>query len=220
MAVVSPHLDDAVLSVGASLARAAGRGAEIDVVTVLAGDPGAPDVAPGSWDEAAGFATAAAAAAARREEDRAACELLGARPVWLPYWDRDYGIERPVDAVHAELGSALAGADVILVPGWPLWHEDHRWVTEQALSIATDRRRGVYVEQPYAMWSLPPATPPPALRAESWRPLAAGLRNRLAKRRAVAAYRTQLPLLGERLNRHLAIWEARRGGEHLAWLID
>jgi hypothetical protein len=102
------------------------------VLTVLAGDPEAADDPPGSWDEAAGFTTAAAAAAARREEDRAACEHLGARPLWLPFWDRDYGLEQPEPAVREELRSALAEAETVLVPGWPLWHEDHLWVAEQA----------------------------------------------------------------------------------------
>jgi LmbE family N-acetylglucosaminyl deacetylase len=217
--VVSPHLDDAVLSLGAAIARAAARGAEVTVLTVLAGDPQAPDVAPGAWDEAAGFAEAAAAAAARREEDRTACGLLGARPQWLPYWDLDYGVDRPTAQVRADVRAALGDAGTVLVPGWPLWHPDHLWVTELAIAeTPAAARLGVYVEQPYAMWELRPEGPIPTDGAGRWRRLNAALRDRLSKRRAVQAYATQLPLLGESLHRHLAVWEARRGGEHVAWL--
>jgi LmbE family N-acetylglucosaminyl deacetylase len=217
--VVSPHLDDAVLSVGAAMSRAARRGARVEVLTVLAGDPEAADVAPSSWDEAAGFATAAAAAAARRDEDRVACEGLGARPRWLPFWDRDYGPERPEPDVRSEVASNLAAAETVLLPGWPLWHSDHLWVTGLALgAIGEGVRVGVYVEQPYAMWELRPETALPTERAGAWRGLRAGLGDRLAKGRALRAYATQLPLLGQGLRRHLATWEARRGGEHVAWL--
>ena len=190
------------------------------MLTVLAGDPEAADVPPGSWDEAAGFTTASAAAAARREEDRAACEHLGARPLWLPFWDRDYGLDRPEPAVREELRSALAEAETVLVPGWPLWHEDHLWVAEQALaSVLGSARVGAYVEQPYALWGLQPEIALPTAGADDWIRLRASLGDRLAKRRAVEAYVTQLPLLGEDIHRHLGIWEARRGGEHLA-MVD
>src|SRR6476620_7604766 len=85
--VVSVHLDDAVFSVGAALARAARRGADVTVLTVLANDPA--DESPArEWDAQAGFATAAEAARARREEDSRACELVGATPVWLPFGDK------------------------------------------------------------------------------------------------------------------------------------
>jgi LmbE family N-acetylglucosaminyl deacetylase len=218
VAVVSPHLDDAVLSVGAAIAFAARRGASVDVVTVLAGDPDARDLGPSSWDEAAGFPTAAAAASARRDEDRAACELLGAQPVWLPVWDRDYGRERPEDAVRAELESALADAGTVLLPGWPLWHDDHRWVARLARAAApAGARLGAYLEQPYAMWELRPTGVLPTEGAEGWRRLRAGFRDRRTKSRAARAYVTQLPLLGEDVERHVQIWQARRGGEHVAW---
>src|SRR5213080_853986 len=87
--VVSPHLDDAVLSLGAALARAARRGGAVTVLTVLAGDP-ASETPAGEWDSQAGFATAGEAARARREEDRRACALLGVEPVWLPFSDHQY----------------------------------------------------------------------------------------------------------------------------------
>src|SRR5918911_4349005 len=57
VAVLSPHLDDAVFSLGAFLHGEAGRGADLRVVTVLANDPAAEGQA-GSWDAQSGFASA------------------------------------------------------------------------------------------------------------------------------------------------------------------
>lgn len=215
--VVSAHLDDAALSLGATIAHAARQGAAVEIVTVLAGDPSAPGP-PGAWDEAARFTTAGEAVAARQEEDRRACELLGARPVWLPFWDQGYGLEPPESEVRASLAEALAGAETVLVPGWPLWHDDHRWVAEQALAAVGDGSRvGLYVEQPYAMWELRPAGPL-ASRPDDWRRLRGRFADRWRKHRAALAYATQLPLLGKGIVGRIERWEARRGGEHLAWL--
>ncbi len=47
--VVSPHSDDAVLSLGAAIAAWARRGAEVEVLTVFALDPGSHAPA-GGWD--------------------------------------------------------------------------------------------------------------------------------------------------------------------------
>src|SRR5690242_11145568 len=82
--VISPHLDDAVLSLGAALSWAARHGARVTVLTVLAGRPDSSTPA-GEWDAGSGFGTEGEAATARREEDERACEVLGATPVWLPY---------------------------------------------------------------------------------------------------------------------------------------
>src|SRR5947208_5655387 len=84
--VLSPHLDDAVFSLGAWLHHEARVGATLRILTVLANDPSV-DRPAGSWDAECGFSSAAAAALARREEDRRACAIVGARPDWLPYGD-------------------------------------------------------------------------------------------------------------------------------------
>ena len=89
VAVLSPHLDDAVLSLGAAIARAVREGATVTIVTVFAGD--VDSALPASnWDRLAGFATEGEAAAARRVEDATACALLGAEPRPLPFPDYPY----------------------------------------------------------------------------------------------------------------------------------
>src|SRR5438067_11728778 len=119
LAVISPHLDDAALSLGASLAAAARTGVSVVVVTVFAGDPGSTATA-GAWDALCGFRTEGEAVRERRSEDERACAILGAQPVWLPFKDESYA---PADQPTAQaLEVAIAGADTLLFPGLPLTH--------------------------------------------------------------------------------------------------
>ena len=82
---ISPHLDDAVFSCGELLASAPGA----KVVTVFAGGPPA-GASMTSWDADCGFRADDDVIAARRGEDARALEMLGASPVWLPFWDDQY----------------------------------------------------------------------------------------------------------------------------------
>ena len=209
VAVLSPHLDDAILSLGAAIAGARG---EVRIVSVFAGDPDST-LAAGDWDSRAGFRTVGEAARARREEDALACAEVGARPVWLPFVD----VQSPPDeagAVWSALADTLAGADTVLVPAFPLIHPDHaRLLDLVERNGLPGRRLGRYVEQPYAAaWT-------DRSQGDGWAPLAAGLRQRLAKLRACRRYTTQLPLLrrsGPVLRKVIA-YEAARGGESVSW---
>ncbi len=206
---VSVHLDDVVFSVGAALARAARRGADVTVLTVLANDP-AGESAAREWDARAGFATAADAAHGRREEDRRACEIVGATPVWLPFGDKTYGLGAPPEQVAAAIVERLAGADIVLLPGFPVMHEDHRLVVDLLRDRVDAPRVGRFVEQPYAaLWTSGPEG--------DWRTLAASVRDQAAKLRASRAYTSQLPLLGEHVVRRTARYEILRGGEAVSW---
>ena len=209
VAVLSPHLDDAILSLGAAIARARG---DVRVVTVFAGDPDSM-LKAGDWDSRAGFRTVGEAAGARREEDALACADVGARPVWLPFVDHQYPPDDD-DAVWAALADALDGAETVLVPAFPLIHPDHgRLLDLVERNGLPGRRLGRYVEQPYAAaWT--DRSP-----GDGWSPLAAGLRQRLAKLRACRRYATQLPLLRHRgpVLRKVIAYEAARGGECASW---
>ena len=85
VAVLSPHLDDAVFSLGAAIAAAPG---DVRVVTVLAGDPGRRTGR--GVGRARRFPDAGRGRARPRVEDERACRDLGARPVWLPFNDHQY----------------------------------------------------------------------------------------------------------------------------------
>ncbi|HXV58051.1 MAG TPA: PIG-L family deacetylase [Gaiellaceae bacterium] len=254
--VVSPHLDDGVFSLGATLAASARAGAEPRVLTVFANDA-ASQAEAGPWDRACGFATEGEAASARREEDRRACELVGARPTWLSFRDEEYAGERSGTAVWEALRPHLSGADSVLLPGFPLAHPDHRWLAELVLAQELPGVRvGLYVEQPYAAWRVigrgrrewaapeltlrrglanaaailfrsragralqQPVTPDavarlcPALSWTATKPSWGALRQ---KRRAVAAYRSQLAGFGTRTPSVMTVYELGWGGEGLAW---
>ena len=218
--VLSPHPDDAVFSLGAAIHRAVRSGARVEVLTVLAGDPasGAP---AGSWDARSGFRTAAEAARARRAEDDAACAVLGAIPRWLPFSDAQYGRPVPDGEAYDAVAEIVADADRVLVPGFPLANADHAWLARLVLSRADLERIGLYVEWPYAYEPLMESSAPviratiedlvaPGARFTRAR---AGLREGVAKWRAVRRYRSQVRHLGRLATARLLVAEHRLGGE-------
>ena len=201
--VVSPHLDDAAMSLGAAISRTARAGGQVTILTVLAGNPDSDEPA-GEWDRSSGFATAGEASRARREEDRLACERLGARPVWLPFGDGQY--ER--GATDAEIRAAVAeaaGTSLVLLPGFPLAHDDHRRLHDLLSEAFDPGRVGLYAEQPYAAFD---GRRPPA----HWARLGAGLADRRRKLAAYHAYASQHEPLG-RILWPVLRYELRAGGE-------
>jgi len=211
--VVSPHLDDGVLSLGAAIAAWSRAGARVELLTVLGCDP-ASEAPAGGWDRRGGFATEGASARARREEDRRACAILGATPVWLPFGSVDYERHGDEADVRRAAVEAVGAADLVLVPGSPLSHPDHEWLVRTLVADGLDRGRlALYAEQPYTRRAgVGPQTPPwlaSAVGRSTFAPVPARLRDRHAKWRAIRCYRSQLPLLG--MGRSL-----RRGPHRLA----
>lgn len=227
VAVVSPHLDDAVLSLGAGIRDATASGAEVTVVTAFAGDP-SYDGEPSAWDRRAGFESPLEALTARRREDELACACIGAQPLWLPF---GYG-GAPVDGseLAAQLGEAIRGAETVLIPGWPLKNPEHASLALLALRLLEGRQGvGVYVEQPYVWWRAytPPGVLPllagAGVETITWTAVRATRAARRAKRSALDAYRSQLKLLrgGARslpLQWRIDFYERRAGGESVGWL--
>ncbi len=217
LVVLSPHLDDAVLSVGAYMHAQARVGTDVRVLTVFANDPAADDP-PGPWDVLCGFASAAAAARARREEDVRACAIVGAEPQWLAYADDGYGRSPDADDVWESIQGLVGGCALLLVPGFPLRHADHAWLTR----LIVERRSGLspplgfYAEQPYARAAFDRGQAVAApLRLEFARvPTSAA--DRLAKLRAASQYRSQLRPLGTRILIRALGEEWLRGGELVA----
>jgi LmbE family N-acetylglucosaminyl deacetylase len=210
--VVSPHLDDAILSLAAAIHCATQRGATVEVLTVFAGDTTSQRRA-GRWDRACGFAAAGEAATARRREDQIACELVGARASHLRFGDEQYGRgARPSEIVRA-IREAVTDADLVLLPGFPLRHRDHRWLARTLAGADLGAAAtGLYVEQPYAYL----ATEAP--REESWRALAVAAASTRAKHAACQAYRSQLPVLPRGMLASIADYELRHGGEMIRYV--
>jgi LmbE family N-acetylglucosaminyl deacetylase len=131
LVVVSPHLDDGVFGCSALLAAYAGA----VTITVFAGRPPASAPLP-PWDEAGGFRAGDDVVGARRVEDRAALRVFGARPLWLPFLDAQYGDSPGVAAIVPALESALTALDstTVCIP-LGLFHSDHVLTHTAALAV-------------------------------------------------------------------------------------
>lgn len=161
VAVVSPHLDDAVLSAWLALIEH-GRAR---VVSCFAGVP--PRVVRGSWDQRTGFSSAAAAVALRRAEDVSALALTESEAVHLDLLDEQYRGGR--DAPRAELvellRERLAGVAEVWLPAGLGGHVDHIAARDAALSAVTSAQRiRIYADLPYAGQPAWPADVTGALR--------------------------------------------------------
>jgi LmbE family N-acetylglucosaminyl deacetylase len=196
--VLSPHSDDGVLSLGASMARWARAGREVHQVTVFALDP-ASSAPTGGWDRRGGFVTEGDAARARRDEDRTACSILGVIPQWLPFGSIDFDRHGDEAVVWDAVRHAVDGAAIVFVPGSPLTHPDHAWLHELVVGRLASSVLALYAEQPYTARA----------GGSPFAPVEVGARDRVAKWRAVRAYRSQLPLLAMR--------GLRRGPLRFSW---
>lgn len=208
--LLSPHLDDAVLSCW----RALDRPEPATVVNVFSSAP--PAGAPvGWWDRITGASDSAARMREREAEDGEALAVAGARARDLRLLDHQY---RSTSIGAADLAAALEpalDADAVLhAPAAIDGHPDHVLVRDAAVRLATGARSLVlYADLPHAVrhgwpaWVTGEPEPPgidvgadweAALRrsglvverlvARAW-PLDAACRAR--KLGALAAYRTQ-----------------------------
>jgi LmbE family N-acetylglucosaminyl deacetylase len=232
LVVVSPHLDDAVLSLGATLAHAVESGSKVEILTVFACAPDS-NAPTDEWDRKSGFATEGQAAQQRRSEDETACAILGVAPRWFEFGAQPYDRHGSMQEVVSAVAAATAGADTVLVPGFPLAHADHAAITNGLLAHGLSCRRvGLYAEQPYSFdrSATPAGSVPdmPAARVRAgtltWQRSCATRKHRELKLQAVKQYVSQLPQLGLRqrglgyLRLRRMLWhEARLGGETIAW---
>ncbi|MGN9809954.1 PIG-L deacetylase family protein [Micromonospora sp. BQ11] len=199
---VSPHLDDAVFSVGGTLAALAAAGWFVEVLTCFTASVPDPSPFALSTQLDKGLPAHVDYMALRRAEDAAACRRLGAVPVHLPLPEaphRGYvsapelfaGV-RSDDPVGAALGAALRprvlAADLVLAPQALGGHVDHRVVAEAVVACAPD-----------ALWwrDVPYVSRAPDERP--WRALPAGVEQAVdirpylgVKVAAAGLYRTQL----------------------------
>jgi LmbE family N-acetylglucosaminyl deacetylase len=136
--IVSPHLDDAVLSCARFMSVHPG----VTVVTVFAGNPDAYPQPMRTWDVQSGFGPGDDVMEARRSEDRAALALLDATPVHLGFVEHSYNPgDRPV--APEVLADGLVGAltelepTLVLAP-FGLANPDHD-VTHRACMLARDQ---------------------------------------------------------------------------------
>ena len=204
--VVSPHSDDGVLSLGASMARWARAGTSVELLTVLALDPESAAPTTG-WDRRAGFDTEGEAALTRRAEDERACALLGVAPRWLPFGSVDFERHGGDEDVWRAVSDALGEDAQVLIPGSPLTHPDHAWLAELLADRLPAERVARYAEQPYTL----------RLAGTPFEAVGLGVRDRVLKWRAIRAYRSQLPLLAMRRTLRRGPARLALADERVAW---
>jgi LmbE family N-acetylglucosaminyl deacetylase len=162
---VSPHLDDAIFSAGALLARHAQAGWRVIVATCFTASIPHPTGFALACQTDKGIGPETDYMDLRREEDRQACALLGAEPIHLllpeaPH--RGYGSPAALfgprltcDGVAYELAEALGTLigscrpDLILGPAAIGDHVDH-WIVRETLSRVSSSPAALWADLPYA----------------------------------------------------------------------
>jgi LmbE family N-acetylglucosaminyl deacetylase len=148
MVILSPHLDDAVLSCWHVLA---GPG-DVSVVNVFDGSP-PPGTPMPWWDTVTGAADPRSRMRERREEDRAARAELGRPAVGLGLLDAQYrGAGLQVEALAERLERIEKGALVYAPAAIDDNHLDHALVRDAAVELArSGRRLRLYADLPHAI---------------------------------------------------------------------
>jgi LmbE family N-acetylglucosaminyl deacetylase len=148
--VISPHLDDAVLSCGQLIKSHL----DTTITTVLAGFP--PGTHAGWSARTTGLPIAKDANLKRREEDQSASRALGARTEWIDLPAQEYvpgapSPERLMEIQQAVAAAvAAAGARSVFLP-LGVTHPDHIAVSDAALLAVSDSKLEayVYMDMPY-----------------------------------------------------------------------
>jgi LmbE family N-acetylglucosaminyl deacetylase len=203
--LISPHLDDAVLSCGQLISTRRGS----TIVTVLAGFPLG---AHAGWSaQTTGLPIAKDANLKRREEDQRASLVLGAQTVWGAFLAREYesvaSASERAREVQEFIAAAVAASDArsIFLP-LGVTHPDHVTVSDAALFAVRDSKMEsyIYMDMPYGQ----------ARPDRVWRrlrhirrqftvePVSPYFGDQMVKREAVNAYSSQVAELQQGFGRH------------------
>lgn len=211
--ILSPHLDDAVLSCWHLLC---GPG-DVRVINVFAGSP-PPGNGAYSWDRETGATDSVARMEERRAEDREAFAIAGRTATHLDFLDEQYEPpDQSVGEIVARLRDLIDPETIVYAPAALGEHDDHERVRSAALELAASGQPvRLYADHPHAVrlgwpsWVDGTKTKPGVGVAEHWdqrlgevgltrpRPQVHHLNaaEHERKLRAVSAYRTQIPALG------------------------
>lgn len=148
IAVLSPHLDDAVLSCWHLLESRD----EVTVVNVFSGSP-TPGTPAAWWDQITGATDAIERIRERREEDRRALELARRPAVAVDLLDAQYRREElPLAALIERLRTAVPPGALLYAPAAMMHHPDHELVRDAAIELArAGRRLALYADLPHAI---------------------------------------------------------------------
>ena len=207
---ISPHLDDAVLSCGATIASLASRGWSVTVATVCTADlPDGEPLTPIARRLHASWSAGPKPFTVRRAEDERACAHLGARAVHLGLLDAMYRTTEdgaalyatPLAPIPAEdrasflpqvtcvvrdvLATCSAGA-LVVGPAGTGGHPDHVLVRDAFETIVEPKSRVYFSDYPYSARSAP------GLSEEQPHVVAVSPDALVARIEAVAEYSSQL----------------------------
>lgn len=179
--VVAAHPDDETLGAGGLIATAHAHGIPVSVLVLTDGEASHPDTP--------------SLAEARRAETLAALAALGERITVRFAGLPDGGLREHRTEVRAAIadvvGEGPAARTLVAVPWWGDGHRDHRIAGEAALAL---RASGAdVVGYPIWMWHW---SSPDAVDGRAWRTLELQPDVVDAKRRAIAAHRSQLESAG------------------------
>jgi len=149
IAILSPHPDDAVLSLWHVLAG----DADVQVLTVFNGPPDGP-VELGWWDRLTRAGDAHQRARERASEDREALALAGREPLDLGFVDGQYRDgPQAIDALAQAIAAAVPAGAVLLAPAALDGHRDHV-ATRDAARLLGEHGHPValYADVPHATW--------------------------------------------------------------------
>jgi hypothetical protein len=235
--ILSPHLDDAVLSCWHVLTQPG----DVSVINVFAGVPPSSD-GPAWWDRYTGATDSGERVRERVEEDRTALALAGRTAINLDLLDEQYrAAEQPLAPLTARLERLLPPGARIYAPAAFADHTDHALVCRAALQLRTAGLAvSLYADLPHATAHGWPAWVT-GKRVPATKDLAAGMwERRLAgtgiapgemvpsvhvldpgeharKLNAVHAYRTQVDGLADFTGRSLADREVL--GYEVVWTL-
>lgn len=189
--IISPHLDDAVLSVGQTVQNLDG---DTIVETVFAGVPKAGVLS--AYDKSCGFLSSQQAMMIRRQEDAKAVASLGASSDHWPYFDRQYETRNDTGLLMHELSMYIEQQCERWAP-IGLGHPDHVDLSEMC-ARAWHGAVLFYEELPYrVLWPEQVVARMEELRDLGWTfqevpfPYVQGSRN--VKAEAIRQYRSQFP---------------------------
>ena len=146
--ILSPHLDDAVLSCWHVL----GGPGDVTVITVFAGSP--PSESGASWwDRLTGAKDSAARMEERRAEDREALRVAGRTAVHLDFLDQQYEpVDQSVERIVSRLRELIDTDPVVYAPAALGDHDDHEQVRAAALELAASGQTvHLYADHPHAV---------------------------------------------------------------------
>jgi LmbE family N-acetylglucosaminyl deacetylase len=195
---LSPHLDDAALSIGGAIAQATESRADVIVATIFTGDaPPSTFTTPIIRELNARWRLGPSPMASRRSEDAAAIQILGARHIHGGLLDAIYRTDRNGNSIYPSrqaifskpsLEDGVAAALTRLMTDWieehrpdfvlcPLAvgrHVDHVITSETFRTVARDQRLDIYLYEdlPYSTGLFPPGltdTVEAALARTNWR---------------------------------------------------